>query len=143
MLPFERNFANTCNTKTIEKQDQTSIRLPKPTLIDVLSFSDFIAITPINTVIFDNVTMTTEMLQHFLSSLVNNNFVEKLSLRNVAIDEVGWKFLCKFLSKSQSIKKLDISQQRIKSDTKKSCIRSSMNWNLFIQSLILRGGIEE
>ncbi|CUM54742.1 uncharacterized protein AC631_01783 [Debaryomyces fabryi] len=116
---------------------------PKPTLIDVLSFSDFIAITPINTVIFDNVTMTTEMLQHFLSSLVNNNFVEKLSLRNVAIDEVGWKFLCKFLSKSQSIKKLDISQQRIKSDTKKSCIRSSMNWNLFIQSLILRGGIEE
>lgn len=116
---------------------------PKPTLIDVLSFSDFIAITPINAIIFDNVTMTTEMLQHFLSSIVNNKFVEKLSLRNVAIDELGWKFLCKFLSMSQSIKKLDISQQRIKSDTKKSCIRSSMNWNLFIQSLITRGGIEE
>lgn len=116
---------------------------PKPTLIDVLSFSDFIAITPINAIIFDNVTMTTEMLQHFLSSIVNNKFVEKLSLRNVPIDELGWKFLCKFLSMSQSIKKLDISQQRIKSDTKKSCIRSSMNWNLFIQSLITRGGIEE
>ena len=116
---------------------------PKPTLIDVLSFSDFIAITPINAIIFDNVTMTTEMLQHFLSSIVNNRYVEKLSLRNVAIDELGWKFLCKFLSMSQGIKKLDISQQRIKSDTKKSCIRSSMNWNLFIQSLISRGGIEE
>lgn len=116
---------------------------PKPTLIDVLSFSDFIAITPINTVIFDNVTMTTEMLKHFLSSLVNNKYIEKLSLRNVAIDEVGWKYLCKFLSRNLSIKKLDISQQRIKSDTKKNCIRSAMNWNLFIRSLVLRGGIEE
>lgn len=116
---------------------------PKPTLIDVLSFSDFIAITPINTIIFDNVTMTTEMLRHFLSSLVHSKSLEKLSLRNVAIDERGWKYLCKFLSRNLTIKKLDISQQRIKSDTKKACIRSSMNWNLFIHSLVQRGGIEE
>ncbi|KAK6464329.1 hypothetical protein DFJ63DRAFT_317670 [Scheffersomyces coipomensis] len=116
---------------------------PKPTLIDVLSFSDFIAITPINTVIFDNVTMTTEMLKHFLSSLVYNKSLEKLSLRNVAIDEIGWKYLCKFLSRNSTIKKLDISQQRIKSDTKSNLIRANMNWDLFIQSLILRNGIEE
>ncbi|CUM63039.1 uncharacterized protein PRCAT00000602001 [Priceomyces carsonii] len=116
---------------------------PKPTLIDALSFSDFIAITPIYTVIFDNVTVTTEMLMHFLSSLVNNTTLEKLSLRNVAIDEIGWKYLCKFLSKNKTIKKLDISQQRIKSDTKANSVRSSMNWDLFIESLIIRGGIEE
>ncbi|ABN64497.2 microtubule-associated protein (MAP) [Scheffersomyces stipitis CBS 6054] len=116
---------------------------PKPTLIDVLSFSDFIAITPINTVIFDNVTMTTEMLKHFLASLVYNKSLEKLSLRNVAIDEIGWKYLCKFLSRNTSIKKLDISQQRVKTETKANCIRANMNWDLFIQSLVLRGGIEE
>ncbi|KAL6450377.1 GIP3 GLC7-interacting protein 3 [Candida maltosa Xu316] len=116
---------------------------PKPTLIDVLSFSDFIAITPINTVIFDNVTMSTEMLKNFLGSLIYNRQLEKLSLRNVAIDELGWKYLCKFLAKNKTIKKLDISQQRIKPDTSESSIRGNMNWELFIQSLILRGGIEE
>ncbi|RCK65298.1 HMG2-induced ER-remodeling protein 1 [Candida viswanathii] len=109
---------------------------PKPTLIDVLSFSDFIAITPINTVIFDNVTMTTEMLKNFLGSLLYNKQLEKLSLRNVAIDGLGWKYLCKFLAKNKTIKKLDISQQKVKPDTPEIPF-------LFIQSLILRGGIEE
>lgn len=116
---------------------------PKPTLIDILSFSDFIAIVPINTVIFDNVTMTTEMLKHILASLTYNKSLEKLSLRNVPIDELGWKFLCKFLFRNHSIRKLDISQQRIKSDTKVAFIRSSMNWRLFIKCLIVRGGIDE
>lgn len=116
---------------------------PKPTLIDVLSFSDFIAITPINTIIFDNVTMTTEMLKHFLSSLVYNRYLEKLSLRNVAMDEIGWKYLCQFLSKNKIVKKLDISQQRIKPDTPASLIRSSMDWPSFIEALVERGGLEE
>lgn len=116
---------------------------PKPTLIDVLSFSDFIAIVPVTTVIFDNVTMTTEMLKHILASLSYNKSLEKLSLRNVPIDETGWKYLCKFLSRNLSVKKLDISQQRIKSDTKPNLIRSSMNWKLFIKSLVVRGGMEE
>lgn len=116
---------------------------PKPTLIDVLSFSDFIAITPINTVIFDNVSMTTEMLKHFLSSLVYNKSLEKLSLRNVAIDDLGWKYLCDFLSRNQTVKKLDISQQKVKPDTPSNAIRSNMNWNLFIKSLVIRGGLEE
>lgn len=116
---------------------------PKPTLIDVLSFSDFIAITPINTVIFDNVTMTTEMLKNFLGSLTYNKQLEKLSLRNVSIDELGWKYLCEFLATNKTVKKLDISQQRIKPDTPDTSIRGNMNWDLFIRSLILRGGIEE
>lgn len=116
---------------------------PKPTLIDILSFSDFIAIIPISTIIFDNVTMTTEMLKNILGSIVNNKFLEKLSLRNVPIDNEGWGYLCKFLSQNKSIKKLDISQQRIKPDLNKSFIRSSLNWNLFIEALSIRGGIEE
>ena len=40
--------------------------------------------------------MTTEMLKNFLGSLIYNKQLEKLSLRNVAIDEMGWKYLCKF-----------------------------------------------
>lgn len=116
---------------------------PKPTLIDVLSFSDFLAITPINTVIFDNVTMTTEMLKHLLGSLVHSKTLEKLSLRNVAIDETGWLYLCEFLGRNRTVKKLDISQQRVKTVTKQTSFRSAMNWNLFIKTLIHRGGIEE
>lgn len=116
---------------------------PKPTLIDVYSFSDFIAIVPIKILIFDNVTMTTEMLQIILSSILNSTSIEKLSLRNVPIDSKGWKFLCKFLSRNKSISRLDISQQKIKSDLNKDQIRSEMDWNLFINTLNLRGGLEE
>lgn len=116
---------------------------PKPTLIDVLSFSDFISITPINTVIFDNVTLTTEMLKHILSSLVHSETLEKLSLRNVPIDTTGWIHLCEFVSRNQNIKKLDISQQRIKLSSKQCALRSTMDWNLFIEALISRKGLEE
>lgn len=115
---------------------------PKPTLIDVLSFSDFIAITPINTILFDNSNITTEMIKHLLSSLVNNKSLEKLSLRNVPLDEEGWSYLCKFLCMNKTVKKLDISQQRIKVESKK-VIRSAMNWGLFIDALVQRGGVEE
>lgn len=116
---------------------------PKPTLIDVLSFSDFVAITPINTVIFDNVTMTTEMLKHLLGALVHSKTLEKLSLRNVAIDETGWLYLCEFLGRNRSVKKLDISQQRVKTVTKQTSFRSAMNWPLFTKTIIARNGIEE
>ncbi|WPK22872.1 hypothetical protein PUMCH_000092 [Australozyma saopauloensis] len=116
---------------------------PKPTLIDVLSFSDFISITPINTVIFDNVTLTTEMLKHVLGSLLHNEGLEKLSLRNVPIDATGWVYLCEFMSRNTNVKKLDISQQKIKLSSKQTALRSSMNWNLLIESLMVRKGLEE
>lgn len=116
---------------------------PKPTLIDVLSFSDFIAITDINTVIFDNVTLTTEMLKCVLSSLLHNRSINKLSLRNLAIDEQGWYMLCEFLSMNTTVNRLDISQQRVKTVTKATSFRLAMNWDLFIRSIVARGGIEE
>lgn len=116
---------------------------PKPTLIDVYSFSDFIAIVPIKNLIFDNVTMSSEMLKIILSSLVRSTTIQRLSLRNVPIDETGWKLLCKFLSRNHSIIKLDVSQQKIKSDLPLSQHRSEMDWSLFVDTLILRNGIEE
>lgn len=116
---------------------------PRPTLIDVLSFADFIAITQINTIIFDNVTMTTEMLKHLLGALVLNEGVEKLLLRNVAIDDLGWLYLCEFLVRNPNIKKLDISQQRVKLETKQTSVRAAMNWDLFVKTLVHRNGIEE
>jgi hypothetical protein len=118
---------------------------PKPTLIDVLSFSDFLAITPIITVIFDNVTIDTEMFKIVLISLKDSTMLDKLSLRNVPIDAEGWKYLCKFLKSNKSIQKLDISQQRLKksSDSTKSVVRSQLDWDLFTDTIAARGGIEE
>jgi len=116
---------------------------PKPTLIDVYSFSDFIAIVPIKNIIFDNVTMNTEMFKVVLSSLINSTTIEKLSLKNVPIDEIGWKYLCKFLSRNKNISKLDISQMKVKTDLPLSQHRSEMDWSLFINTLSLRGGLSE
>ncbi|KAI0464896.1 hypothetical protein LJB42_000111 [Komagataella kurtzmanii] len=116
---------------------------PKPTLIDVLSFSDFLAITPITTVILDNVFLTHQMLKVILSSLVNSRWLEKLSLRNVPINEEGWLFLSKFLMNNKSITKLDLSQQKIKSELSKTHSRSKRNWKLLTDALSVRGGICE
>ncbi|EEQ38320.1 putative HMG2-induced ER-remodeling protein [Clavispora lusitaniae] len=156
-LPLETVYTRCCHLREILPIPATLKQLknktrplqvlkllnPKPTLIDVLSFSDFIAITPINTVIFDNVTMSTEMLKHLLAALVNNKHLEKLSFRNVAIDEKGWLYLCEFLSRTTTVKKLDISQQKVRHLTKQTSFRSAMNWDMFIRALIARGGIEE
>lgn len=117
---------------------------PKPTLIDILSFSDFLAIAPVISVILDNVTIDTEMLRIILISLKNSKMLDKLSLRNVPIDAEGWKYLCKFLRLNTSIQKLDISQQRVKKSSDHSkTVRSDLDWDLFTDTLILRGGMEE
>ncbi|CCH59239.1 hypothetical protein TBLA_0B04010 [Henningerozyma blattae CBS 6284] len=113
---------------------------PKPTLIDILSFCDFISIVPIYNIIFDNVTLSPLMFKILICSVVNTTVLEKLGLRNVVIDEYGWKLLCKFLMRNNSIIKLDISQTRTRSDLPKSSYRDSMDWNLFCQVLKLRRG---
>ncbi|GMF99686.1 unnamed protein product [[Candida] boidinii] len=113
---------------------------PRPTYIDILSFCDFLAITPIVTVIFDNVVLDADMIKILLISLSNSTTLEKLSLRNVPIDSTSWSYLCKFLTVNKSLIKLDISQQKIKSE---STLRSKMDWELFSNCLKLRNGIEE
>ncbi|VEU23137.1 DEKNAAC104258 [Brettanomyces naardenensis] len=116
---------------------------PRPTMIDVLSFSDFLSIAPIVTVIFDNVTLNTEMLNTVLVSLSRSTTLEKLSLRNMPIDSEGWKCLCKFLTVNRGLSKLDVSQQKIRAEMPKNCNRSVMDWDLFSNCIALRGGIEE
>ncbi|EJS41415.1 YPL137C [Saccharomyces arboricola H-6] len=111
---------------------------PKPTLIDILSFCDFITIIPVHTIIFDNVALNQDMFKIIISALVNSTVLEKLSLRNVRIDQDGWKLLCKFLLLNKSLNKLDISQTKIKSDLAEPLYRHSMNWNLFTEVLTQR-----
>lgn len=113
---------------------------PRPTLIDILSFCDFIAIVPIHNVIFDNVSLTPEMFKIVIASLVNSRIVEKIGFRNVVIDAEGWKLLCKFLMRNDSLLKIDISQTKIKPDLDVSLHRASMDWNLFIDVLQRRPG---
>lgn len=113
---------------------------PRPTLIDILSFCDFISIVPIHIVIFDNVALTSEMLRIVLTSLVNSNVLEKLGLRNVVINQQDWLFLCKFLLQNKSIIKLDISQTKTKSDQGLDTYRENMNWTLLSDMLSMRKG---
>ncbi|QLQ81461.1 hypothetical protein HG537_0F02220 [Torulaspora globosa] len=113
---------------------------PKPTLIDILSFCDFISVVPINTVIFDKVALTPEMFKIVIISLVNSTSLEKLGLRNVNIDHDGWKVLCKFLLVNKSITKLDISQTKLRPDSPEECHRENMDWSLFAEVLRKRTG---
>lgn len=64
---------------------------PKPTLIDILSFCDFISITPIQVVVFDNVALNSDMIQIVLSSLINSKSIEKLGIRNVVLSSKDWE----------------------------------------------------
>lgn len=113
---------------------------PRPTLIDILSFCDFIAIVPIHNVIFDNVTLNSRMLRIVLSSLVNSTTLEKIGLRNVVITQNDWPFFCKFLFKNESLTKLDISQTKTKSDLSLKDHREHMDWNLLTDVIKLRKG---
>ncbi|CCK67997.1 Her1p KNAG_0A03090 [Huiozyma naganishii CBS 8797] len=108
---------------------------PRPTLIDILSFCDFIAVVPIHTVIFDNVSLTLEMLRIILSSLVRSQVLEKLGLRNVVINQTGWKYLCQFLMQNTSLSKLDISQTKTRSDLPLWDYRECMDWGVFCHVL--------
>lgn len=113
---------------------------PKPTLIDILSFCDFISVVPINTVVFDKVTLPPEMFKTVMTSLVNSQSLDKLSLRNVNIDQQGWKIFCKFLLTNTSLTKLDISQTKVKPDSPESLHRDEMDWSLFARVLTKREG---
>ncbi|GMG22319.1 unnamed protein product [Ambrosiozyma monospora] len=156
-LPLDQLYTRCCHVREILPIPATIKQLrrktkplnvlkmlnPKPTLIDILSFSDFLAIAPIITVIFDNVTMDSYQLNIVLVSLSVSKTIEKLSLRNVPIEAAGWESLCRFVTKSKSLTKLDISQQKTKADLPLSFFRSQMDWDLFTEALILRGGLQE
>lgn len=136
------------------------LRNPRPSMIEILSFTDFIRIAPVICVSLDGVSLTHEMLRIILSSLLYKKYLEKLSMRNTPIDDEGWKMLSLFLSMNKALKKLDITQcptldvntQRIKKKSKIATEnrmicnvndRSDRDWAIFTASLIYRGGIDE
>lgn len=126
---------------------------PKPTLIDILSFCDFISIVPINTIIFDNVNLSNEMFAILIKSIVKSQVLEKLSLKNVLITKENWSILCKFLLSNKSLIKLDLSQTHLKfkltdhitnqidkNDNDLNCLRHNMDWDLFAKVITVRQG---
>lgn len=114
---------------------------PRPTLIEVLSFSDFLSVAPIRMVILDGVSLSNEMLRYILTALQRSTSLVKLSLRNVILDEIGWRMLCAFVVANTSLLKLDLTMQKTKGDT--ALHRSNLDWDLLTKALDVRGGIEE
>jgi hypothetical protein len=114
---------------------------PRPTLIEILSLSDFLSVVPVCMLILDNVSLSDEMLRIIFSAVINSKELARLSLRNTSLDRNGWKILCAFLSENSAIAKLDLSIQRTK--TKPPPDRSILDWGLLTRALVARGGIEE
>lgn len=136
---------------------------PLPSLIEIITFSDFISIAPITSITIDGVSLSFEMFRTILASLAYKTDLEKITFRNTTIDEKGWKLLCWFLTKNKTLKSLDLTQcaslvvlnqtsKKSKSAAANASIvrmeankenRSDMDWSLFAATLILRGGIED
>ena len=131
------------------------LRNPKPSMVEVQSFSDYVSIAPIMCLSLDGVSLTSEMFRIMLSSILQNNVINKISLKNTPLDADGWKFLCYFLTKlpeGNNMISLDLTMvagihcnvQR-PSKSSYSCTLSRMqcnlddrldrNWNLLIASI--------
>lgn len=136
------------------------LRNPRPSMVEIWSFSDFLSIAPVLCVSLDGVTLSVDMFRVILSALVNKRGFEKLSLRNTSLDHEGWKILCYYVSKATSLTALDLTmvpiiktnvQKPSKSSLKNNIVRmecdlqnrKEMNWNLLAASIAKRGGLEE
>ncbi|CAI5137861.1 ATV_HP_G0051070.mRNA.1.CDS.1 [Saccharomyces cerevisiae] len=136
------------------------LRNPRPSMVEIWSFSDFLSIAPVLCLSLDGVQLTVQMLRIILSSLVYKQHFQKLSLRNTPLDEKGWKVLCYFVSKAKSLHSIDLTmvpsiktnvQKPSKSSLKSKILRmqcnlenrSDMNWDLLTASIALMGGLEE
>ena len=136
------------------------LRNPRPSMVEVLSFSDFIRVAPVLCITLDGVHLTAEMFRIILGSLVYKTSFEKLSLRNTPLDKEGWKILAQFVSKCKSLNALDLTmvpaiktnvQKPSKSSLKKILPRmegrmedrSDMDWNLLTAAIAFRNGIDE
>ncbi|CDO94717.1 unnamed protein product [Kluyveromyces dobzhanskii CBS 2104] len=136
------------------------LRNPKPSKVEVLSFSDFLSIAPVLCLSLDGISLSVEMLRILLSAITYKEKFEKLSLRNTPIDHEGWKVLSYFVSKCKSLTSLDVTmvpglalnvQKPSKSSnnstvTRMTCNmenRSDMNWSLLSAAVAASGGLEE
>lgn len=136
------------------------LRNPKPSKVEVLSFSDFLSIAPVLCLSLDGVALSVEMLRIILSSITYKKNFEKLSLRNTPLDAEGWKVLSYFVSRCKSLNSLDVSmvpglalnvQKPSKSSSNSNVNRmkcnmenrSDMNWSLLSAAVAAKGGLEE
>ncbi|CCH58791.1 hypothetical protein TBLA_0A10110 [Henningerozyma blattae CBS 6284] len=143
------------------------LRNPRPSMVEVWAFSDFISIVPVLCISLDGVNLTVEQFKIILSSLMHKKNFEKLSLRNTPINSEGWKLLCYFISKSQSLISIDLSMvptmktnvqkpsksslAKKKKDKENNIIRmvsnlncrDDINWNLLTAAIASKNGIEE
>lgn len=113
----------------------------KPTMIEVLAFTDFLRVMPVVWVRMDGLELETEMIRILLASLSNSPQLSRLSFRNTKLDDVAWKYLCAFISSNKSLINLDVS-----CDPAHCRItpfdRKDVDWNLLTDALEVRGGIE-
>lgn len=124
---------------------------PRPTLIEVLSFADFLAVVPVVIVQLDNCSLSVEMMEVILSSITNSHHLMALSMRNVVLDPPKWKLLCAFVAECSHFSRLDISigtaasKPSSKSDQSKTekHNRANADWGLLNKALLSRNGIEE
>lgn len=136
------------------------LRNPMPSMVEVLSFSDFLSVAPVLCLSLDGVSLSVEMLRVILGSLLYKDNFEKLSLRNTPLDAEGWKVLCYFIFKCKSLNALDLTmvqsiptnvQKPSKSSLKSKVVRmqcdmesrGDMNWNLLTASVVSSEGLEE
>lgn len=123
-----------------------SLRLmnPRPTLIEIQSFADFVAVAPVSTLVLDNVTLTPDMFSLLFAAMSASQWLEKLSLRNTSIDEVSWKRLCYLLAMNAKLVRLDLSHQ-MKRDKDKELKRTppTVDWDLLCNALQYGKGMEE
>lgn len=123
---------------------------PRPTLIEVLAFADFLAVAPITALILDNVDLTEEMFKQIILALINAEMLFKLSLRNVNLTHNNWKLLCSFLAHNKWIIKLDLSlkfpepgKKKIKYKQSEYTPREDLDWSLLTKSIVCRNGLDE
>ncbi|ODQ68469.1 hypothetical protein NADFUDRAFT_68688 [Nadsonia fulvescens var. elongata DSM 6958] len=159
---------NQIKGKTLRDLPLKTLRLinPRPTMIEILSFCDFIKIIPIKQLSFDNLTLSDEQIYMIFSALLWLNELERVSLKNMQFTTVNntlnenikendistktdseassgaynsWYYLCLFLLKNKSLKRLDISQ----TESKNAEMVHHYHWPLFIDALEKRGGIDQ
>lgn len=124
---------------------------PRPTMIEVLAFSDFVAIVPINTIVLNRIDINEEMFKQLMLSLAHNPALCKVALKNVNITPDSWKILMAFLLTNKTVQRLDISLADPEDYDKKTCKyykldlfdRAQLDWKLLTDTLVARGGIEE
>jgi hypothetical protein len=123
---------------------------PRPTMIEVLAFSDFLSVAKITTVVLNNMDITEDMFRNLILSLAFSKSLFKLSLKNANITPASWKVLCAFLITNKRLMKLDISvaeprdgKKQIRYKQDKFYDRMNLDWKLLTKTLVARGGIEE